>query len=149
MSRRPKPTALRVLEGNPGKRALGRREPQPSLGAPVQPPWISREAKTVWRELTPILQRMGVLTEADGLALAALCEEFATYKRLRRRTRYHETYETGGGMRRLTPDAAAADACLRQVRCLLAEFGLTPSARARLALRESEDDELATLLESG
>ncbi|HZK10243.1 MAG TPA: phage terminase small subunit P27 family, partial [Clostridia bacterium] len=32
--RKPKPTALKVLEGNPGKRPLNKNEPQPERKAP-------------------------------------------------------------------------------------------------------------------
>ena len=43
--RKPKPTAIKVLEGNPGKRALNEMEPQPEKKAPKCPVWLDKEAK--------------------------------------------------------------------------------------------------------
>ena len=43
--RKPKPTALKVLEGNPGKRPLNDREPVPPKGTLKCPAWLLPEAK--------------------------------------------------------------------------------------------------------
>ena len=43
--RKPKPTALKVLEGNPGKRPLNDREPVPPKATLKCPAWLLPEAK--------------------------------------------------------------------------------------------------------
>ena len=43
--RKPKPTALKVLEGNPGKRPLNDHEPIPPKGELKCPSWLLPEAK--------------------------------------------------------------------------------------------------------
>ena len=43
--RKPKPTAVKELEGNPGKRKLNRKEPKPDKGMPTCPEWLLPEAK--------------------------------------------------------------------------------------------------------
>lgn len=43
--RKPKPTALKKLEGNPGKRKLNTKEPVPEKGMPDCPKWLLPEAK--------------------------------------------------------------------------------------------------------
>ena len=43
--RKPKPTAVKVLEGNPGKRSLNTGEPKPDKKAPRCPAWLEDEAK--------------------------------------------------------------------------------------------------------
>ena len=43
--RKPKPTALKKLEGNPGKRKLNTKEPVPDKGMPDCPKWLLPEAK--------------------------------------------------------------------------------------------------------
>ena len=43
--RKPKPTAVKKLEGNPGKRKLNTKEPVPAKGMPDCPEWLLPEAK--------------------------------------------------------------------------------------------------------
>ena len=38
--RKPKPTAIKKLEGNPGKRKLNTKEPIPAKGMPECPDWL-------------------------------------------------------------------------------------------------------------
>lgn len=49
--RKPKPTYLRVLDGNAGKRAINPNEPQPvgELPAHEPPPWMNDAQKEGWR----------------------------------------------------------------------------------------------------
>ena len=63
--RKPKPTALKKLEGNPGKRKLNTKEPMPGKGMPDCPKWLLPEAKKEWERLCVKLSEMGVLTEID------------------------------------------------------------------------------------
>ncbi|MFO7856529.1 MAG: P27 family phage terminase small subunit, partial [Paracoccaceae bacterium] len=65
--RKPKPTALAVLEG-PGRRP--RRSPPP----PTCPAHLSPAAREGWKRLVEVLDEMGVLTRADRGALAAYCQ---------------------------------------------------------------------------
>src|SRR5258708_4854243 len=74
----PKPTAMSRAEGNPGKRALNRNEPQPRANAPRCPEHLDDLARKEWKRLVPILRRMKVLTEADCMALANLCQTWST-----------------------------------------------------------------------
>lgn len=41
---KPKPTALKKLEGNPGKRKMNTKEPMPEKGMPECPKWLLPEA---------------------------------------------------------------------------------------------------------
>jgi len=78
--RKPIPTAVKELRGNPGHRPLGDREPQPKVGEPPMPSGLSRYAKQAWKRMVPILLDMGVLTVADGDALMLYCEAYASWK---------------------------------------------------------------------
>src|SRR5512146_3144589 len=75
----PKPTALKILEGNPGHRPLNPDEPMPTAGEPPCPPWLADEAKAEWDRIVPELSRLNVLTVIDGAALAAYCQAFARW----------------------------------------------------------------------
>ena len=82
----PIPTAIRIMEGNPGKRPLTGREPQPAAGVePRCPDHLDKDARKEWRRLVPILLRMRVLTEADGYALANLCQAYSTMAKAQRK----------------------------------------------------------------
>ena len=67
--RKPKPTALKKLEGNPGKRKLNTKEPIPAKGMPNCPEWLLPEAKKEWERLADLMNQMGVLTEVDMAAI--------------------------------------------------------------------------------
>jgi P27 family predicted phage terminase small subunit len=76
--RKPKPYALKALEGNRGKRKLVDDEPKPPPGPVVKPETLSHGASVVWERQAPICLEMGTLTAADVLAFAKLCELEAT-----------------------------------------------------------------------
>jgi len=40
MGNRPKPTALKLLQGNPGRRPINKAEPKPKRGIPAMPKWL-------------------------------------------------------------------------------------------------------------
>jgi P27 family predicted phage terminase small subunit len=63
---------LKILEGNPGKRPLT-NAPKPAPISPACPKWLPTAAKKIYKELSPILQRLGLLTEVDGTAFADFC----------------------------------------------------------------------------
>lgn len=54
--RKPKPTAIKVLEGNPGKRELNEYEPKPAKKAPRCPSWLEDEAKKEWKRTAKQLE---------------------------------------------------------------------------------------------
>ena len=72
--RRPKPTALKVLQGNPGQRKLNEAEPKPPVGEVVPPAATSKAALVIWERLAPVAKAMGTLTTADVWAFKTLCE---------------------------------------------------------------------------
>src|SRR5687767_12999114 len=76
--RRPQPTALKVLRGNPSKTRLNQDEPKPPKGDIVKPEGLSPGASAVWDELAPICLHMGTLTTADVRSFVTLCELQAT-----------------------------------------------------------------------
>ena len=74
--RKPKPTAMKILEGNPGKRPLNVNEPVPPVGNIKCPTWLLPEAKKEWKRLAPSLEAMGVLTMADLTAFEGYCQAY-------------------------------------------------------------------------
>ena len=80
--RKPKPTALKVLEGDRGKgrRPLNEHEPIPPKGGIKCPSWLLPEAKKEWKRLAASLEAMGVLTMADLTAFAGYCQAYARWR---------------------------------------------------------------------
>ena len=80
--RKPKPTNLKILNGNPGKRPLNKKEPKPKVtpSGPYCPRWPESYAKDEWQRISKELKGLGLLTDIDVTAMAAYCQ---TYKRWR------------------------------------------------------------------
>jgi len=140
---KPQPTALRVLRGNPGKRPLPKNEPQPllALEPPEPPAFLDGDAADEWRRVVVDLVAMNLLAMCDANVLAAYCVAFARWRAAE--TSIAERKLAGRADRGLTIDGGtkqsplvriAAQAAADMVK-YAAEFGLTPSARVRLAAR--------------
>ena len=102
--RKPKPTAIKKLEGNPGKRKLNTKEPIPAKGMPECPDWLLLEAKKEWERLCDLMNQMGVLTEVDMAAFAAYCQSYARWKEAQEHIDSEgSTFETDKGYQQQTP----------------------------------------------
>ncbi len=149
--RKPKPTAVKVLEGNPSKTKLNTREPKPAKGIPKCPEWLLPEAKKEWNRLAELMEQMGVLTEVDRAAFAAYCQSYARWKEAQEHINTEgSTFETDKGYQQQTPWVGIANTNQKLMMQAAAEFGLTPSARSRIVAgntkgRETEDEMEALL----
>jgi P27 family predicted phage terminase small subunit len=132
--RPPVPTRLKVLRGNPGKRALNASEPAPAPRRSLAPPaWLEGEAAAEWRRLAPKFARLGLLTEIDGEALSQYCVVWARWREAETALRKHGMVIAGSkGGPVLSPYVAIASRALSQMRAYLDGFGMTPSARTRV-----------------
>ncbi|KEI05970.1 phage terminase small subunit P27 family [Clostridium botulinum] len=151
--RKPKPTALKVLEGNPGKRPLNIDEPKPKKKAPKCPSWFEPEAKKEWRRMSKTLEQIGVLTQVDGAAFAGYCQAYARWKEAEEFLTKHGTiFKTPSGYIQQVPQVSIAQTYLKIMKDFCSEFGLTPSARTRIkASTETgrSDDPMEDILRMG
>ncbi len=76
--RKPKPVALKLLEGNPGHRPIG-NAPMPATKLPRCPPHLSSGAKKTWARLGPKFAALGVMAEVDEMAFAMFCQAYADW----------------------------------------------------------------------
>ena len=151
--RKPKPTVLKVLDGNPGKRPLNQREPKAPQGLPEAPSWLDAEAQAEWERVTSDLQEMGLLSRADRPALAAYCTAWSRWVEAEAMVKklgpIVKSPDKGFPMK--SPYLTIADQALETMRKLMVEFGLTPSSRSRIRVSGPSEpgDEFDQFLEAG
>jgi P27 family predicted phage terminase small subunit len=152
--RRPKPTAIKVLTGNPGKRPLNEREPQPT-GVPTCPQFLNKIAKQEWRRIAKELKAMGLLTSVDRVALACYCMAWSRVvmaeQKIAETGMAYMTRGANGEPRNLvqSPYVGIANRGMEICHKFLTEFGLTPSSRSRVKVPVSleQQSEWAELFE--
>ena len=133
MGRKPKPTALKKLEGNPGKRHLNELEPVPPTMELKCPSHLLPEAKKEWKRLAPRLMSIGLLTAADAVPFEGYCTAYARWLEAQAEiTRHGSIYKDHEGRIRPNPYIAIANQQMREIKSLAAEFGLTPSNRTAM-----------------
>lgn len=145
--RKPKPSHLKLVTGNPGRRPLNKAEPKAARSRPSAPAHMSDKARETWGYVSALLDDMGVLTKVDALALELLCEAYADFLAAANELKaqgsdYYETMsQTGSTMYRAHPALAKKQDADRRIRGWLAEFGMTPSARSRVKGDGEKTDE--------
>lgn len=121
--RKPKPTNIHILNGNPSRKALPHAEPKPARGDWTPPDWLTGEALATWERIVPEMVRLGVFTAADRDTVTAYCAVFAEIA---------ETVKKGDPLK---------SSLVGQLRSLAAELGCTPSSRTRLSSPKQADDD--------
>lgn len=134
--RKPVPTELKILRGNPGQRPLNAQEPRPALAASLDPPeFLDDEARREWASKAPMLERLGLLTEADLDTLALYCQTFSRWKQAQRQlARLGMVVQTSTGVIQINPWMSISNKAQSECQRLLIEFGCTPSSRSRVTV---------------
>ena len=130
--RPPKPTAVKRLAGNPGKRAMNKSEPIPDAGVPTIPSHLTASAKREWRRIVPLLDPLGLVTRVDRTALAAYCAVYARWVECELKLADGLITTSPNGHQIQSPYLAIANRALSQMDTYLADFGMTPAARTRV-----------------
>lgn len=147
----PKPAALKLLEGNAGKRSLDLAAGvNPRIEVPSPPKHLGTEARKEWKRITPLLEELGLISGLDRSALALYCQAAGRLAEL-------ETAFNGQVARLVAAGADYADAVYQashavtpsgyaqqsvivqligkhreQLNRYLMHFGLSPAARGRV-----------------
>jgi P27 family predicted phage terminase small subunit len=148
--RPPKASALRLIEGNRGKRAINKQEPDPSyLNDLAAPEWLPVPARAIWDELAPHLRAAKMLTTIDVQMLCKGCIAIAQYR--------HATKMLGDtlvldseshdecGVKVVTKAATlnqwmvAQSMAFKQAMAVMQQFGMSPAARTRIAIQPQGD----------
>ena len=147
----PKPAALKLLEGNPGKRSLDLAAGvNPRIEVPTAPKHLGIEARKEWKRITPLLEDLGLISGLDRSALALYCQaagrlaelETAFNGQVARLVDAGSDYADAvyNASHTVTPSGYAQQSVLvqlikshrEQLNRYLMHFGLSPAARGRV-----------------
>ena len=149
--RKPKPTELKKLAGNPGRRPLNDKEPQIEKGKPRCPSHLNDIAKKVWKIFATRLYDAGLLTHIDQYTLAAFCIEVG--RSIEAELVLRESNPVIRNMQGnlvVNPWVRIGDRARDAYIRIGAEFGMSPSVRSRLIVEIGEKEvSLAELLFEG
>ena len=143
--RKPTPTHLKLLRGNPGKRPLNHDEPTPKTAIPKCPQHLDETARKEWTRISKHLAALGLVSEIDRAALAAFCVAWSRWVEAEEKLKTHGILvksKSPNGFPIPSPFLAIANKAMKQMVDLATEFGMTPSSRTRTRTqRDPGDDE--------
>lgn len=148
--RKPRPTAIKILEGEPNKDRINLREPKPKLGRPTCPAHLSGAARYEWRRIVPELEALGLLTQIDRAALAAYCQAYGRWVIAERKLSQLSSmsadkmaylYKTTNGNLIINPLLSVANKAMEHMHKFLVEFGMTPSSRSRITVAATDTED--------
>lgn len=146
--RKPKPLHLKLIEGNPGKRKLPTNAPEPPHSEiPEPPPHLDDLAREEWNRVAPGLHAMKLLAGVDRAALAAYCVAYGRWALAEASIKASARpgaparglmMQTKNGNWIQSPMVGTANKAAADMVRYAAEFGMTPSARARLSVEGAD-----------
>jgi P27 family predicted phage terminase small subunit len=143
----PKPTALKVVGGNPGRRPINKEEPAPEIVAPHCPPHLAAEGVAEWERIMPLLIRYHIISEIDTAALALYCQSYARWQQAEAKISEIKLKTGDDGLLIKAPSGypiqnpylAIANRAMEDCYKYLQQFGLSPSARTRVIVSTQGD----------
>ena len=139
---KPKPTKMKVIEGNPSRRPLPENEPQPDVlpKIPTAPDYLTKHAKEEWSEIAPPLHRLGLLTEIDLPVFEMYClargNVIAATEEMKNGTM---TITTDKGNEVQHPIIGILNRSIEISHKLATEFGMTPSSRSKVTAAKPKE----------
>jgi P27 family predicted phage terminase small subunit len=149
-----KPTQLKILQGTFRRHRAKKGEPKPApvTAVPKPPRHLNGFGKWMWRRIAPELVEKQILTVLDLQALEILCDAYGFYRAARaamlRKGRTLQQYLSDRNSQ-TTPEATMMRQCWNTFKGFMAEFGLSPSSRAKLDIptpKGKEQDPMEELL---
>jgi P27 family predicted phage terminase small subunit len=149
--RKPLPSNVVRLRGNPGRRRMNDAEPKPAAKIPSCPACLGEVARKEWLRLGKELAELGLLTGLDRNMLAAYCQAHALWaEAVSSIERYGTMVKSPNGYPMQSPYVAVANKQVEIMGRIAAEFGMTPSSRSRIrAGGPAPEDPFEQFLERG
>ena len=132
---KPQPTALKILNGNPGKRPLPENEPTPKVALPRCPKRMSADGRRLWNAIGKRLENCGILTDVDAQAFELLIDAYVEYCEASAKVSQSGPVWLEKGDSKIpkfaySPYWVQMNRAGKRLHAMLREFGMTPSARS-------------------
>ena len=159
-TRGPKPQSnvVKLLRGNPGRRAIDLSDGvQPLVAVPDAPRHLSKEARKEWRRVTVELEELGLVSRLDRAALSIYCQTWGrlvlaeqSLEAKRRRAEEAGLDQADEIFMQRTPTGFMRESALIRIigklqqDCdrYLASFGMSPSSRSRVKPSDNRQGDL-------
>lgn len=140
-----KSAKLQLLQGNPNKkntnelkrRAEKEEKMKMSADHVVPPSWLSKTAKKEFERLSKLLLEVELINNADVGHLAMYCDAYSNYISFKRQVKSKGMWVDG----KPNPFILRMKDASSQMRSFASDLGLSPSARAKLAISLEDDDD--------
>ena len=156
MSRKAKPIELHLLENN--KNRLTKKQIQERIDGQIHPntnqincpDWLDEIGRREWERITNELIELGLMTNIDVVSLGIYCDAYSKYVEATLQIQEDgltvEHINNQGAKNTVTnPAVQVANKYADLIKKFVIEFGLTPSARAKLAIPKKEEKEPSKL----
>lgn len=132
--RPPKPTALKLVQGNPGKRKIDKAQVSPDAlsDVPEPPEWFGEIAVAAWQQVAPWLIEAKILTATDLHNLEAFCMAYQRWREAQADITKNGIIVKGAKQEIKNPACTVANETMRQMATFGSALGLDPAARSRL-----------------
>jgi P27 family predicted phage terminase small subunit len=137
--RKRKPTNLKILQGNPGRRPLPKDEPKPDIEIPECPGHLNDRGRAEWEYITPLLYRLGLISHINRAALAAYCQVYARWEEAELMLAKTSLIIKNGPNVVANPLVRIVNQSLELMHKYLTEFGLTPASIGRVTAKQPEE----------
>jgi len=130
-----KPTALKILQGNPSQHALNKNEPVYETANLEPPSFLYGVGLEEWNDKAPLLAAKGVLTQADRAALSNYCVAYQELVEMTEKIKadgYFDTTSNGNVIQHAA--VSIRHQAMDKVNKFLTEFGMTPASRTKISV---------------
>ncbi len=139
--RKPTPSHLKLLAGNPGRRPMNPNEPKPMVKIPPCPRRLTGEARREFRRASKLFAGIGILTEADIPMFELYCEAWGRCCEMRKKVEEIGPVVEVDHKLKYNPYVLLAEKAFKDFRLMANEFGASPSARSRVSAVSTEADD--------
>ena len=127
------PDHLKLVKGTAQKCRMNDKAPPANTGTAQPPDWLSARAAEIFAQISATLLGMGIASPDDMHALALLSARLEEVEQLTAIIEDTGRTYISNGLVKARPEVAMRAEAMRHAQSLLAEFGLTPSARSKVS----------------